>query len=146
MSKRNLAILLLALAATVLFWGCAAKGAHAPAAARQDILYVCDCGDACKCNSMATRPGNCACGKPMKWSHVVKIEGDEALLCTCTEGCACQIDAKDPAKCACGQPIKRVSLKGTGIRFCNCGGSCFCNTVSNQPGQCKCGMELKTVQ
>lgn len=148
MSKRNSApLLLLALAAAlVLSWGCAGKSAHAPAADRQDVLYVCDCGDACKCNSMGTRPGNCACGKPMKWHHVVKIEGDEALLCTCKEGCACQLDAKDPSRCACGQPIKRVSLKGSGIHFCNCGGSCFCNTVSSQPGKCRCGMELKTVQ
>jgi len=81
----------------------------------------------------------------MKWGHVLKIEGEEALLCTCAEGCKCSLDPKDPTKCGCGQPVKRVSLKGAGIYFCNCGGSCMCNTVSNSPGKCKCGMDLKKV-
>ena len=112
---------------------------------RQDVLYVCDCGEACQCNSMSTAPGNCACGKPMRWHHVLKIEGDEALLCTCQQGCQCRIDPNDPGKCGCGQAVKRVSLKGTGIHFCNCGGSCFCNTVSDQAGECRCGMPLKTL-
>ena len=113
---------------------------------RKDVLYTCNCGPECKCNTVSTKPGNCACGQPMKWGHVVKIEGNEALLCTCKEGCKCSgLDPKDPAKCACGSPVKRVSLKGTGIYFCNCGGSCTCNTVSDSPGKCKCGMELKKV-
>ncbi len=112
---------------------------------RSDVLYYCDCGPDCHCNSVSTEPGNCKCGKPMKWGHVLKVEGDEALLCTCAEGCKCSLDPKDPAKCGCGQPVKRVSLKGTGIYFCNCGGSCMCNTVSNTPGKCKCGMDLKKV-
>ena len=113
---------------------------------RNDVLYTCDCGPECKCNSMSTKPGNCACGKPMKWGHVIKTEGDEAILCTCAEGCKCSgLDPNDPAKGACGNPVKRVSLKGTGIYFCNCGGSCACNTVSDGPGKCKCGMDLKKV-
>ncbi|MCL5022174.1 MAG: hypothetical protein M1497_02190 [Nitrospirae bacterium] len=110
---------------------------------RHDVLYTCDCGADCKCNSMSTKPGNCTCGKPMKWGHVLRIEGDEALLCNCAEGCKCSIDAKDPTKCGCGNPVKRVSLKGTGIYYCNCGGSCSCNTVSDSSGKCKCGMNLK---
>ncbi len=112
---------------------------------RQDVLYTCDCGADCKCNSVSTKPGNCACGKPMKWGHVLKIEGNDAILCTCAEGCKCSIDPKDPSKCGCGNPVKRVSLKGTGIYFCNCGSSCMCNTVSDKPGKCKCGMDLKKV-
>ena len=113
---------------------------------RKDVLYTCKCGPECKCNTVSTKPGNCACGQPMKWGHVVKIEGNEALLCTCKEGCKCSgLNPKDPTKCACGNPVKRVSLKGTGIYFCNCGGSCMCNTVSDSPGKCKCGMELKKV-
>lgn len=112
---------------------------------RQDILYTCDCGPQCTCNSMGTEPGNCSCGRPMKWGHVLKVEGNEALLCQCAEGCRCSIDPKDPSRCGCGQPVKRVSMAGTGIYFCNCGGSCFCNTVSSEPGRCKCGMNLKKV-
>ena len=113
---------------------------------RQDVLYTCNCGPQCKCNSMSTKPGNCACGSPMKWGHVLRVEGNEAILCQCAEGCSCAgLDPKDPSKCMCGTPVKRVSLEGTGIYFCNCGGSCSCNTVSDSPGPCKCGMKLKKV-
>jgi len=121
----------------------AAHSAQAGAGARTDVIYFCDCGPECKCNTVSAEAGNCACGKPMKWGHVVKVEGDEALVCTCKEGCKCSIDEKDPTKCGCGQPLKRVSLKGTGLYFCNCGGACRCNVISGKPGECKCGMQLK---
>ena len=123
----------------------AAPMAADQAAQRHDLLYVCNCGPECKCNTVSTQPGNCACGQPMVAYHVVKVEGDEALLCTCGGDCKCAIDPADSSKCGCGKEVKRVSLKGTGIFFCNCGGSCFCNTASDQPGQCKCGMPLKKV-
>jgi hypothetical protein len=29
-------------------------------------LYVCDCPAACKCNTIADKPGKCGCGKEMK--------------------------------------------------------------------------------
>lgn len=130
----------------VLVAGCAGMTTTATDEARTDVLYTCDCGPQCKCNSMSTQPGDCKCGKPMKWGHVLKIEGNEAILCMCAEGCKCSgLNEKDPTKCPCGGDIKRVSLVGTGIYFCNCGGSCFCNTVSEKPGECKCGMMLKKV-
>lgn len=147
--RRILAAALPLVAALAL--GCATAphgGDHAghssdAAAARTDVIYSCGCGPECKCDTVSLKPGNCACGKPMKWGHVVKVEGDEALLCTCNEGCKCAIDAGDPAKCGCGQPVKRVSLKGKGIYFCNCGGACKCNTISDKPAECGCGMQLK---
>ena len=113
--------------------------------ARQDVLYYCNCGKECNCNSVSTTPGDCKCGKPMKWGHVLKIEGNEALVCTCEKGCTCSLDPKDSTKCGCGKDVKRVNLKGTGIYFCNCGGSCTCNTVSDKPGKCKCNMDLKKI-
>jgi len=140
--KKFKVLLLLTL---LVFAVCATMGYAVTEEKRSDVLYTCDCGKECKCNSMSVNPGNCTCGKPMKWGHVVKIEGNEALLCTCAEGCKCGLDPKDPAKCGCGQPIKRVDMKGKGIYFCNCGGSCLCNTVSDKPGKCKCGMDLKKV-
>lgn len=112
---------------------------------RQDVLYTCDCGEECYCNSASTKPGDCSCGKPMKWGHVVKTDGNEALLCRCNVGCKCSIDPNDSSKCGCGKSAKRVDLKGKGIYFCNCGGSCTCNTVSESPGKCRCGMDLKKV-
>jgi hypothetical protein len=120
--------------------------AMAPAgaeSARNDVLYSCACGGGCDCNSVSTVPGNCRCGKPMEWGHVVKVEGNEALLCTCAEGCTCKQDPANPTLCGCGKPLKRVNLEGTGMFFCNCGGSCTCNTVAAQAGNCKCGMPLK---
>ncbi len=141
---RKATFLAFLLAFTALFLGMAVQSALA-AEERTDVLYYCDCGPECHCNSVSTSPGNCKCNKPMKWGHVIKIEGDEAILCTCAEGCKCSIDANDPTKCGCGNKVKRVSLKGTGIYFCNCGGSCHCNTVSDKPGKCKCGMDLKKV-
>lgn len=115
--------------------------------ARQDVLYTCDCGPQCKCNSMSTTPGNCECGKPMKWGHVLRVEGNEAILCQCAKGCSCAgLDPKDPTRCMCGTPVKRVNMEGSGIYFCNCGGSCACKTVSDAPGPCKCGMKLKKVE
>lgn len=127
---------------------CAAPCATSTAAesARSDVLYSCDCGPECKCNSVGVAPGNCACGKPMTWGHLVRVEGDEALLCTCAEGCRCRLDPNDPSRCGCGKPVKRVSLQGSGLYFCNCGGACGCNTVSAVPAECRCGMPLKTAK
>jgi hypothetical protein len=140
---RTVKILLFVVAAVALL-GAAIKTARADEQ-RQDVLYYCNCGADCNCNSVSTHPGDCKCGKPMKWGHVVKIEGTVASVCTCAEGCKCSIDPKDPSKCGCGNPVKKIDLKGTGIYFCNCGGSCTCNTVSDKAGKCKCGMDLKKV-
>ena len=133
-------LLFMALSAVMLY---AFMGSAKADEQRQDVLYYCNCSPDCHCNSVSTKPGDCKCGKPMKWGHVLKIEGDEALVCTCAEGCKCSLDPKDPSKCGCGQSVKRISLKGTGVYFCNCGGSCMCNTVSDSPGKCKCNMDLK---
>lgn len=116
----------------------------AAAADRHDVVYVCSCGPDCSCDTVSTTPGTCTCGKDLGWAHVVKVEGDEALLCTCEEGCTCALDPADPTKCGCGSEIRRMSLKGTGLYFCNCGGECTCNHISAEPGNCGCGMELKT--
>lgn len=110
---------------------------------QRDTLYVCGCGDDCKCTTVSANPGKCGCGKALQPGHVKKVEGEIALLCMCDPGCKCALDPKDPAKCGCGKPIRKLSLKGSGVYFCNCGSSCACNTVSDKPGQCKCGMALK---
>ena len=86
---------------------------------RQDVLYTCNCGPECKCNTVSTKPGNCVCGTPLKWGHALRTEGNEAILCQCAEGCKCSgLDAQDPSKCVCGTPAKKVSLEKTGIYFC----------------------------
>ncbi len=137
-------LLFLGICLTFLLTGCVTTKPAATAEERHDVLYTCNCGPQCKCNSMSTQPGNCKCGSPMVWGHVVRVEGDEAILCQCKEGCKCAgLDAKDPSKCNCGTAVKRVNLKGSGLYFCNCGGSCGCNTLATGPASCKCGMPLK---
>jgi hypothetical protein len=136
--------ILLFVAVAVALLGAAINTANA-AQKRHDILYYCNCGPDCNCNSVSTKPGNCKCGKPMKAGHVLKIEGTVAYVCTCGAGCNCKIDPNDPSKCGCGNPVKKIDLKGTGIYFCACGGGCSCNTVSDKPGKCKCGKALKKV-
>ena len=123
--------LLFSLLGLALLNGCAAwqqcpMHAKAPIEAgtqadgnRQDLLYTCDCGSKCNCNSGSMKPGNCACGVAMKWGHIVKVEGNEGLLCMSHQGCKCTIDKNDPTKCGCGSPLKRVNLKGSAINFCN---------------------------
>ena len=145
-NKMNTVKLLLMWAcASFLFSGCVTTPPATTQDERHDVLYTCNCGPQCKCNSVSTMPGNCKCGSPLKWGHVIKTEGDEAILCTCKEGCKCAIDPQDPTKCGCGQPVKRVKLQGTGLHFCNCGGTCACNIVSDKPASCKCGMPLKKI-
>lgn len=130
----------------MLFVGCSQMQTASSDTERRDVLYTCNCASYCKCNSVSTKPGKCLCGLPLRWGHVIKTEGNEAILCQCHEGCRCAgLNPDDPTKCACGNPVKRVNLKGTGIYFCNCGGSCLCNTVSDKAGKCKCGMDLKKV-
>jgi hypothetical protein len=110
-----------------------------------DVLYVCGCGDACKCQTILLHGGKCGCGHDLVPGHLKKVEGDVAFLCMCATGCKCGVNATDPTRCGCGNPIRKVSLKGTGVYFCNCQGSCVCKRVSDKPGQCHCGMPLKKV-
>lgn len=146
MKRRSLVTLWVAL---LLFsYGCVAQqpAAMTPPADqtnRTDVLYTCACGAGCDCNTVNTQPGTCRCGKPLEWGHVVRVEGDHAMVCTCAEGCTCKQDASDPTKCGCGKTLKQVNLAGSGLFFCNCGGSCACNTLSPEAGKCKCGMSLK---
>lgn len=132
------------LGSLLIVAACAGRHAGGMGERRSDVLYSCACGPECACGSVSTEPGNCRCGKPMKWGHMLRVEGSVASLCGCEEGCRCAgLDPKDPSKCACGKPVKKVDLKGTGIYFCNCGGSCGCNTASKTLGRCRCGMDLK---
>ena len=149
---KKLAAVLVLIAAAFVLGACAQKGgmhegAHkgqGPEGMAQGstVIYWCDCGPECKCNTVSLKPGKCGCGKEMAGGHVVFMEGNTALACTCGPTCTCKIDPQDHTKCGCGKPIKKINLEGTGLYFCNCGGSCGCNTISDKPGACKCGMQL----
>ena len=141
---RTVLTLVTALALTIPMWHPSPASAG-PDNGRKDLLYTCACGASCDCGTVSTKPGTCACGKEMRETHVVKVEGSEAIVCTCGGGCLCALDDQDPTKCGCGKAVERVELKGKGVYFCNCGGSCRCNTLADAPGACKCGMKLKKV-
>jgi hypothetical protein len=150
---------LLMMAAMILTLGCGGSSAEVAAPAeevveaapvveavdevRHDQLYVCACED-CDCGAAATTPGSCGCGTEMAESHLLKVEGNEALVCSCGSGCSCDLDAEDETKCSCGSEVKRVSLEGTGVYYCNCGGSCTCKYAAAEAGKCACGMDLVT--
>ena len=142
-SFRWITALLLALSLPLLAEQ--AKPSAKKAAARHDILFVCNCEDACACTTVGVKAGTCKCGKDLVAHHVLKVEGTEALVCACPAGCTCKLDGKDATKCGCGKAVRRVELKGSGIYFCNCSGSCECNTLQAKAGKCKCGMALKKV-
>ncbi|MGC2062047.1 MAG: hypothetical protein WA610_03650 [Thermodesulfovibrionales bacterium] len=144
-AKLFLAVILVVVAACAgLVFAEAEKKAQKEVVSEGTILYVCNCGDHCKCNTVSTKPGKCACGSDLVPMHVLKIEKDEAILCTCGKDCHCKINETDPTKCGCGKAVKKVSLKG--LYVCNCGAGCACNTVSDKPGKCKCGNELRKVE
>jgi len=107
------------------------------------VVYSCDCGPACKCNSVSEEPGNCACGAPMKAGNVIAEEDGEAVLCQCAKGCGCGINKDDPTKCACGKDVKRSVMPEKASYSCDCGKACKCNVTSDKPGKCSCGKALK---
>lgn len=147
MSKRLLVVLTVLLAVCLtagLVFAQSGKTGKGKKMRAGKILYVCNCGPDCKCNTVSTKPGKCTCGEKLVPMHILKIEGDEALLCTCGKSCTCKLDPDDPKKCGCGNEVKRVSLKG--LYVCKCGEGCECNTVSDKPGKCRCGVELKKVE
>lgn len=111
--------------------------------ARHDLLYVCNCGPECECETVSTEPGTCECGKELVEGRMLMIDGTVVSLCTCGPECKCEI-GDDPTTCGCGNEMKMVDLAGSDLFYCNCGGSCKCNHVSPEPGTCGCGMELKT--
>jgi len=113
-------------------------------AVQGSVLYVCNCGEQCKCNTVSTKPGKCSCGQDLAPMHVLKIDKDQAALCTCGKDCSCKISETDPTKCGCGKPVRMASLKG--LYVCNCGAGCSCNTISDTPGKCKCGNDLRKVE
>ena len=83
--------LILAVGLAAVLLGCAGMPPSGTSGGdRSDVLYSCNCGPQCKCNSVSVDPGNCKCGVPLKWGHILKVEGDETLLCQCKEGCQCK--------------------------------------------------------
>ncbi|HZV81617.1 MAG TPA: hypothetical protein VFF53_05560 [Geobacteraceae bacterium] len=85
-----------------------------------DTIYVCACGEGCKCGTLSTSEGTCSCGKNLAKTTVNKVEGDMVFY---------TVDGKE------------LSAPLTGAYYCGCG-KCACNTISQKPGNCSCGKKL----
>jgi hypothetical protein len=89
-----------------------------------DQIYVCSCGEACKCGTLALKDGECGCGKPLVQATVTKVEngqvfykvGDKELsapqqgkfMCGCGEGCNCGFVSQKQGNCSCGKKMVKV--------------------------------------
>jgi hypothetical protein len=142
--SRKIMFFVTAVLAVFMLSGIAfAEGSKAKAkkAKAGNILYVCNCSDNCTCDTVSMKPGKCKCGQKLAAMHILKIEGEQAILCTCGKDCTCKLDPNDPSKCGCGKNVRKVSIKD--MYVCACGPDCACNMVSDKPAKCKCGAEMK---
>jgi len=89
-----------------------------------DEIYVCSCGEACKCGTLAHKEGECGCGKKLVEAKVTKVEkgkvfykiGDKEysapqkgkFMCGCGEGCDCGFVSQKEGNCSCGKPMVKV--------------------------------------
>ncbi len=84
-----------------------------------DELYVCGCGEGCKCDTMSNSPAQCTCGKDLVKSKVTKVEEGKITM----EGRV--------------RPFVSIAKY-----VCACGPDCKCNTISQNPGNCSCGKKM----
>jgi len=85
-----------------------------------DTIYVCACGEACKCGTLSNREGECGCGKEMVKTTVTRVEDGKVFYTV--EG-------------------KELSASLTGKYRCGCK-ECECDIISQKPGKCSCGKKM----
>jgi len=85
-----------------------------------DTIYVCGCGEECKCGSLSKKEGECVCGKKLIKTTVSKVENGKVFYTV--EG-------------------KELSAPATGKYYCSCR-NCDCDTISQKAGKCVCGKEM----
>lgn len=90
-----------------------------------DEVFVCGCGEACPCGSMAMTAGKCTCGKDL-----VKVK----VKSVATDAVTVAVNGKDQ------------TFKTVGKYTCACGEACPCKMVSQNPGKCNCGKDMKEVK
>lgn len=90
-----------------------------------DKVFVCNCGEACPCLTMAKRASQCSCGKDMVEATVTKVEEGTAVV---------RIGEREQ------------TFQTTGKFTCACGAGCDCGTISQNPGNCACGRPLGEVK
>lgn len=90
-----------------------------------DEIYVCACGESCKCGTLAHKEGNCGCGKKLVKTSVTKIEKGKVFY---------TIDGKE------------FSAPQQGKFMCGCGDGCGCGFVSQKAGNCSCDKPMVKVK
>jgi len=76
-----------------------------------DFVTVCKTGKQCgKMELAVLNAKDCRCGTYSEKMHVLKVEGDVAVLCQCGGMCACEMSEKNPYLCGCGSPVKVVRI------------------------------------
>ena len=85
-----------------------------------DTIYVCGCGEGCKCGTLSRKEGKCGCGKKLVKTTVTKVDNGKVFY---------KVEGKE------------LSASMTGKFYCSCD-SCDCATVSQKPGKCGCGKAL----
>ena len=88
-----------------------------------DQLYVCGCGEGCKCDTMSRNTGKCACGKDLVKSKVTKVEKGKITM-----------------------DVRKTPFVSIGKYACACGPDCKCDTISQNPGNCSCGKPMMEVK
>ena len=122
--KRRMAIAVVVMVLTLGLSVAAFADKDLPVFKAGETVYVCGCGEGCDCYSMARKPGNCACNRPMVQATINKVEGDYALVtvngkertfitkakyaCACGKACDCGSISQKPGNCVCGKPMKKV--------------------------------------
>lgn len=112
--------------------------AAGPAKTAAGFKYVCNCGTSCDCDTMADKPGDCTCGKPMVYRKIVRE--DSSYYWVCLGGSDNAVSKDDPFKCTDGKPLQALLKKGRYVCACK---DCDCGTVSQKPGNCVCGKLMK---
>jgi len=90
-----------------------------------DEIYVCACGESCKCGTLAKQEGNCGCGQKLVKTTVTKVEKGKVYY---------KVDGKE------------LSAPQQGKYECGCGEGCKCGFVSQQAGDCGCGKPMVKVK
>ncbi len=115
-------LLVLVILFSIAFTGLAFADKTQMTAKVGDEIFVCACGDDCKCDSMSRNAGKCTCGKDLVKAKVTKVEKGKLTM--------------DSRK----RPFESI-----GKFACDCGPDCKCDTISQSAGNCTCGKKMKEV-
>lgn len=111
--------------------------------ASSNNLYVCINCPMCNVNvqTVSSEPGKCMCGKKLKETRIIKIEGHEAYLCQCEKENTHNDKDRVASHSDCPKDLLvKIDLEDKHLYYSNCDG--HCPNISMDPGACKCGKKF----